>query len=146
MVRCLRLVIHLPTMVARHTWVVTAHIWMVASRTGRMETHTVVVAVLRWMGASLDTLDRWSVQLVVAQDLVAWCNLVARHLVDLGISLDLVDTLVATLVARSLGNSLETQVVVVVVRGVAVEVATPRLDEFYATGVVMQATSPPSAM
>ena len=115
-------------MVARHTW-------MVASRTGRMETHTVVVAVLRWMGASLDTLDRWSIQLVVA-----WCNLVARHLVDLGISLDLVDTLVATLVAGSLGNSLETRVVVVVERGVAVEVAAPLLDESYATGAVMQVT------
>ena len=78
--------------------------------------------------------------------MVAWYNLVAGHLVDLGNSLDMVDTLVATLVAGPLGNSLETLVVVVVVtRGVAVEVATPLLGELYATGVVVQATSPPGA-
>ena len=145
MIRCSRLVVHLSTtMVAIHTWMVAVHIWMVASRTGTRATHTVVVAVHELMVASLDTLDGLTVHLVVAQDLVAWYILVAGHLVDLGNSLDMVDTLVATLVAGPLGNSLETLVVVVVVTGgVAVEVATPLLDESYATDVVVQATSPP---
>ena len=64
--------------------------------------------------------------LVASHKWMAWyTHLVAGHLVDLG-------------------NSLETPVVVVVVTGgVAVEVATPLLDESYATDVVVQATSPP---
>ena len=151
--RCPRLVVHLSiTMVAIHAGMVAVHTWMVASHTGSTATHTVVVAVHKLVVASLDTLDRRTIQWVVAQDLVAWythlvvdTHLVQDHMVashkwmawytQLVVTLD---TWVATLVAGPLGNSLETLVVVVVVTGgVAVEVATPLLDESYATDVVV---------
>ena len=61
--------------------------------------------------------------MVASHKWMAWytqldTHLVAGHLVDLG-------------------NSLENLVVVMMVRGVAVEVATPLQDESDATGVVM---------
>ena len=84
------------------------------------------------LGSSLDTLDILgnSLDLVVTMD-------------NLGNSLDMVATLVAVMVARHLGGSLEAFVVVVVLEGVALgEVAPPR-GKSSATGAVRLAISLP---
>ena len=89
--------------------------------------HVVVVmdnlaSLVVGLGSSLD------IQVVTAQDTV-----VANQLVDM------VDTLVAAMVVRPLGNSLGVLVVTMVVtRDVAVEVATHMLDASYATGVAIK--------
>ena len=80
-------------------------------------------------------------------DLGSSLDMVDIHL-DLGNSLDMVDilvaTLVATLVARHLGNSLDILVVVVPEVGVALEEAAPPLGKSFATGVAEQDTLPPN--
>ena len=127
---------------------------MVAIHTGSIATHAVVVAVLKLVVANLDTLVRRAIQWVAALDLVAWYThlvvdnqLVLDHLVASHKWMAWYTQLDTHLVARQLvdlGNSLDL-VIIVVVRGVAVEVATPLQDESDATDVVVWVTLPPGA-
>ena len=130
-------------MVAAH--VMAAHTVVVAQLMVAdlmMASHRWMVTVYKCMVASLDTLDRLTVHLVVAQDLVAWMAWDTQLVVDILVAwyTQLVvaqDSQAVHLVVVVLGNSLETLVVVVVVLegGVALEEAVPPLDKSSATGV-----------